>query len=282
MECKNCKKSLSVSDKFCNNCGAKVIDHRITMGHLATEMKSGFFSIDSSKPVRTFTNMILKPEEVIDGYIGGTRKKFIHAFGYFTIAIILSSFFYFIVQNFFPNAMDAAYELYGANQQAQQEMATNIQKKVFEYQSLLFYILVPIMALMSYVIFYNKRKYNYAEHLILNLYTYSQISIISVLLYFATIWNQTLFSYVQVFSLFLQIGFYSYVVIRVFKLSLKQYILKLLLFLGILFVVYIGAIIIVIVVIIATGNTDMLKTMADQNAAQSISYIVSSTINWTS
>jgi hypothetical protein len=139
MLCKNCQNTLNQNSKFCQSCGAKVIGHRITMGHLATEMKEGFFSIDSSKPVRTFTSMFHKPEEVIDGYIIGTRKKFIHAFGYFTIAITLSSFFYFIAFNFFPDSMTAAFNLYGSSA-GQEEMNADIQKKVFEYQSFLFFI----------------------------------------------------------------------------------------------------------------------------------------------
>ena len=274
MECKNCQSNLGIDAKFCASCGAKVIDHRITMGHLAAEMKSGFFSIDSSKPVQTFTNMFIKPEEVIDGYICGTRKKFIHAFGYFTIAIIFSSFFYFIVQNFFPGIMDEAFNIINQNQaqsQSQQEFTSQIQKKVFEYQSVVFYVFVPFMALISYIIFYNKRKYNFAEHLVLNLYTYSQISIISVLLFFATIWNTTLFTYVQIGSIFIQITFYSYVVIRVFKLSFKQFIIKLLYFIGIFFTLYIIAIIAFVVILIATGNTDVLKSLAEQSAQSQLS-----------
>ena len=96
MLCKNCQNTLDIDSKFCQNCGAKVIDQRITMGHLASEMKEGFFSIDSSKPARTFIHMFTKPDEVIGGYINGVRKKYINAFGYFTLALTLSSFFFFV------------------------------------------------------------------------------------------------------------------------------------------------------------------------------------------
>ncbi len=281
MECKNCKTPLEQEAKFCKECGAKVIDHRITLGYLGKEVRAGFFNIDSSKPVLTFTNMFKKPEEVIEGYIGGTRKKFIHAFGYFTIAILFSSFFYFIAQTFFQGSLDAAYNLF-SNDKVQQEAISNIQKKMFEYQAVFFYLFVPIMAFISYLVFYNKRKYNYAEHLVFNLYAYSQISIVTIFLFFATVWNETLFSYVQLSSLFIQIGLYSYIAIRLFKLSFKQLILKLLLFSAILMVVYIGVIILFIVGLIVTGNADILKSMAIPPPQETISYIASSTINWTS
>ncbi|HIB48913.1 MAG TPA: zinc-ribbon domain-containing protein [Flavobacteriaceae bacterium] len=34
MECKNCQKQLAPSDKFCGNCGAKKISHRLTLKHI--------------------------------------------------------------------------------------------------------------------------------------------------------------------------------------------------------------------------------------------------------
>lgn len=57
MNCKNCKTLLEDSSKFCNECGAKVINHRITLGYLWGEAKEGLFSLDSSKPIRTFIDM---------------------------------------------------------------------------------------------------------------------------------------------------------------------------------------------------------------------------------
>ncbi|EDM45191.1 hypothetical protein SCB49_03684 [unidentified eubacterium SCB49] len=261
MECKNCKTALDQDAKFCKECGAKVIDHRITLGYLAKEVRIAFFSIDSSKPVRTFTEMFRKPENVIDGYIGGTRKTYIHAFGYFTIAILFSTFFYFIAQTFFSDSLEAAFNL-STQSKHQQEAVIYFQKKMFEYQAAIFYISIPIMAFISFIVFYNKKKYNYAEHLVFNLYAFSQISIVAILLFFATIWNKNVFPYVQVSSLILQIGIYSYIAIRLFKLSFKQFILKLLFFLAILFVVYIGCIIMVEILLVVTGNIELLQSMA--------------------
>ena len=106
MKCKNCSELLTSKTNYCPECGAKAITHRLTLRYLLSEIYHAFFSIDSNKPVRTFIDLFKKPEEVIGGYIDGVRKKYIHAFGYFTIAVTFSSIFYFIFLKFFPETLD--------------------------------------------------------------------------------------------------------------------------------------------------------------------------------
>ncbi len=287
MECKNCKNTLDQSDKFCNDCGAKIINHRITMGHLATEMKEGFFSIDSSKPARTFFHMFTKPDEVIDGYINGVRKKYIHAFGYFTLALTLSSFFFFVFLKWFPNILD--FTINNANMgdnitQEQLDLQSKFTKGMFEYSSLMFFITIPLTALISRLVFLKNKKYNYAEHLIINLYSYSHISIVTTLLYFLTMWSQEVFTIISMSALFFQILFYCYVLKRLYKLSIGQIFLKLILFLFLLFVVSILILIAGGIFGYFMGAFDEIidKAVKDAEAAKSVSYIASSVINWTS
>ncbi|MBT0609062.1 DUF3667 domain-containing protein [Aequorivita echinoideorum] len=252
--CKNCQQPLATEDNFCRECGAAVIQHRLTLKYLFQEFYNSFFSIDSSKPVLTFIDLFKKPEVVIGGYINGLRKRYIHAFGYFTIAITLSSFFFFIFLKFFPDLLENAFSYQNEMNAAQKKMNQEIMQKTFEYQSLIFFASIPLLSLMAWIVFFNKRKYNYAENLIIVLYGYSQASIVSVIFYFLTVWNSTLFGYATLSVLIVQIGYFAYIFKRLYKLSIGQLIIKTLFFLAILITIYIVLVITVIIFMAATGN----------------------------
>lgn len=279
MTCKNCETSLQATHLYCPECGAKVITHRLTLGYLLSEIYHAFLSIDSNKPVRTFIDLFKKPEEVIGGYIEGVRKRYIHAFGYFTVAVTISGFFYFVVLQFFPDLMEGVFRFQNTNE-AQQQLNTSIQKTVFEYQSLLFFLAIPIFALLSWLVFLNKKKYNYAEHLIINLYAYSQVSIVSIILFCLTIWNEALFTILSISVIFIQIVYFAYVFKRLYNLTVWQVILKTLLFLVLLVPLYIISGIIMAVVLLLNGGLEEL--IEAEKMRQGVSYIASSSINWTS
>jgi len=238
MECKNCKHILEEGDLFCSNCGAKVIKNRLTVRTLWGEAKENLLSIEGNKPIRTFIDLFADPKQVIDGYIRGVRKKYINAFGYFTIAVTFSSLFYFIAAKFFPETLNSGYELFNFNQQ-QSPLGDEIKDVTFEYQSLIFFLFIPFFALISWILFLDKRKYNYIEHLVLNLYGYSQASIIAIILYFMTIWFEGVFKYVLLSALIVQVIYYGYMLKKVYELSVLQISIKTFLFFPLGFVFYI-------------------------------------------
>ena len=69
---------------------------------------------------------------------------------------------------------------------------------------------------------------------------------------------------------------------RLYGLSLKQIILKLLLFLLIGGVIYFGVLIAVTILMIVTGAIDFQQMVEAEKAKQGITYIASSVMNWTS
>ena len=85
MDCKNCNNTLRDTQKFCDECGAKIIQNRLQPKVLAQQVNEQFISIDN-KFLRTFVHLFKQPETVIVGYISGTRKKYIDVF------VLLSSF----------------------------------------------------------------------------------------------------------------------------------------------------------------------------------------------
>ena len=77
MNCKNCEISLTGTDDFCKNCGAKVIKNRLTLKNLFLHISETFFNYDN-KLLKTILHLFTKPEYVIDSYVNGVRKKYIN------------------------------------------------------------------------------------------------------------------------------------------------------------------------------------------------------------
>lgn len=260
MACKNCQQELSDQDKYCRRCGCEVIRDRLTIRHLVREFYESFFSWETNRPIRTFVDLIRRPEVVIDGYISGVRKKYNNPFGYVAISLTLSGLFFFAILKFSPEALDAMMGLQSSSGNPQ-ELGRRIQNISIEYHTLIFFALLPLFALLSWMLFY-KRKYNYAEHLILNLYAYAEISNITFLIMAITIWSTELFSKIAIYSLVIQTGYYSYTLKRVFNLNFVQFLIKMGLLLGLVILLYIIIILFFGILMYLTGNLDTMVNVS--------------------
>ena len=234
MDCKNCHKSLNETQKYCDECGAKVIQNRLTPKVLAAQVNEQFISIDN-KFFLTFIDLFKKPEQVINGYIDGTRKKYIDVLQYFAISLTLAGIQVFLMTTFFN--IGAEFEA-GFNQGLNSSLKNsenpipNFDFNVFlNYQGLIYILSIPFYALGTYIVYYwfHQRVYNFTEHLVLNLYYSAQwiivTSIISVLFLFLGI------DYLVV-SIILTIPYFAYlfwVLKRVFKNNIWETLARLLL-----------------------------------------------------
>jgi len=274
MNCKNCEKALEPSDKFCSECGAKVIDHRLTMRHFWAEFSERFFNIDNTF-LKTYLALFKKPEDVIGGYINGVRKKYIPVVGYFTIALTLTGLQIFIIRKFFPNALDIS-----AIMPENNPMDSSYMDWMYDYISIVTLINLPIYALISKLTFIGKSKYNYVEHLVIMTYIFSQYSITSFLFIMTAVFfgiNYFILGYIFLFLL----AIYTAICYkRLYPLKFKELIWRCL-----LFVFMTGALIIlfgIIQFIFLVINGDFQEMMQTEKASRGISYIASSVINWTS
>lgn len=254
MNCKNCGVLMASEDNFCSHYGAKVITQRMTLRYLASEVYEGFLSIDTSKPIRTFKSLFTKPEDVIGSYINGTRKKYIHAFGYFTIAITLSSLFWFVFSKFFSTSLDTLGTFISNQSTNNQNASENIFNTTIEYQTLISFVAIPLLALISRFVFLKNKKYNYTEHLLINMYAYSHGTITVTLIYFLTIPFENAFKITAIASIPFIILYYSYALKRLYQLSTLKTVLKTLLFIPVLLVFYITIIIVIGAYMLATGS----------------------------
>lgn len=281
MECKNCENPLIVEDNYCNDCGAKVIDHRLTLRYFFSEISQNMFSIDTNRPLRTLIDLLLKPADVIGGYINGVRKKYLNPFGYFTLAVTFSGIYYYVLNKFYPELLEASMNLGDrVPTEFEKEAAKSTFESIFEYQSFIFFLSIPLLALISKLIFLRNKKYNYVEHLIINLYSYSTTSIVMVLLYFLTMWNFYLYTAASLIGMFILIGYYIYALQQLYQLTAAQTILKTILFGVILFAI----LIITLVIMYSSGALDgfIEQIIEEAKKQKGVTYIASSVINWTS
>ena len=255
MPCKNCNTPLKEPDDYCNSCGAKVIRNRLTIRNLFEHFSETFFNYDN-KLLRTFTTLFTKPEVVIGGYIEGVRKKYVNVISYFALALTLLGIQMFILNKFFPDYLDFS------------SLATNgaedLQKKnldlLMEYQSFVMMLYVPLYALLSKLVFFNLKKFNYTEHVVIFMYILAQSSIAGtvITILFATFDLPVLLLTYGIILPF-QILYSGYCLKKLFQLSLKGIILRTFLFLIFLTIIFILFIIIFVVYMIFSGGFEEMK-----------------------
>ena len=260
MNCKNCNTILSTESGYCYCCGGKVIRNRLTLKHLFQDFSENYFNYDN-KFYQTFINLFKKPEDVIGGYINGTRKKYVNVVSYFALAITISGIYLLILNNFFPEMMDFSVMAAPGQEEFQKKNLSFVQ----EYQSLFMMLYVPLYALMARVSFIGIKKFNYTELLVIFMYLQAQISIVSAIAGIIL----TLFGITQgVMSLIaipLMILYSAFCLKRLYNLNFQHIVLRTLLFLVVLGIVFI--IISVVMAVIMFINGDLQSMIEAKKAA---------------
>lgn len=244
MNCKNCNESINIDNKFCSECGGKVVKERITFKKLLSNFTSEFFGWDNKYFV-TLKNLIITPEKVIKSYIGGTRKRYVSPFAFLAIATTIS----ILVFNYYAEDYLDYYASMNDQQtgfifeslldeEALKEMQKNQQENAafnsaflefgLRYSNFLVFLFLPFYTLIAYFIF--RKPYNYGEHLIINCYIQGMAFLMSVLLFLISIFILPVFG----FYLILQVLFYAYVYKRVYGHSVGKFILSIFKFIGLI------------------------------------------------
>jgi len=259
MNCKNCDSNFEDNSDYCNSCGAKVIRNRLTFRNLFEHIGETFFNYDN-KLLRTFLDLFKKPEIVIGSYVQGVRKRYVNPISFFGITLTLNGLNIFLISKFYKKYLDVSNllgDIGSSSDEGQKKAMEMVSEISLEYASLTFSILIPFGALISWIVFFNK-KYNYTEHVILYLYSMSVYSILSIVFGLLTlvIIPEKYLLFASIMYLFIFI-YHCYIFIRLFKLSIWQLVLKTLMFLVLFFISYIGISILTIIVILLTGSIDL-------------------------
>lgn len=266
MICKNCQNTLLDSDQFCNNCGAKVVDDRITFKKLFLDFFINVFGFDSAFFI-TLKKMILQPDAVINDYLSGVRKRYMNPFAFLAIGAGLS----LLIFNYFADDFIAiqtsmqSEQITNLQEQAsldidqlknlteKQKQQKQIEKKVAELQldfnngmwefmlryfNLLTFLFLLIYAVLSKWTFW--KPHNFGEHIVMNGFIYGFTTYLTLAFFFLAI---LIHPSIYMISILVSILYYMYSFGKIYKLSIGRNILKLLRFI-------VGLIIVLIIFII--------------------------------
>lgn len=250
MECKNCKTILSESDKFCSHCGGKIINKRLTFKIIFQEFIENYFNWDN-RIALTLIHMFTKPEEVINGYINGVRKRYMHPFSFFMLSLTLTGFFLYFSKGAYQEYFKEITSFTSSN--PDNPFLTS-DSFFIKNMNLITMVSVPIFALFSFILF-RKSKYNFVEHTIINTYINASFGFVNITLStFGLLVSKEIFGVSQNILFILQIIYFPYVYKRVFNLKLEQIFLKAIWFVLLLILFFIIIIIISFVIVLIAHN----------------------------
>jgi len=266
MNCKNCNHPIEGDDLFCENCGAKVIRHRITLRSLINEVLASVGL--NNLYFTTLKTMFLAPEKVLQEYLNGVRKRYLAPFTF----LLIGAGFSLLVFNFFPedfkkmqtSSIDIQEK--GLEEKANVDLSkfSDLTKKEYEKiegekkravwelkfnkafgefffgflsrnYNLVTLFFIPFYALLSYLVY--RKTHNFGEHIIMNAYLQGVAFLIQVLLFLIAI----LFSNPSIFiwcSVLCTVILYSYAFGKLYQYNFKRIFTKFLRFL--LFLIVIG------------------------------------------
>ncbi|TCK68663.1 uncharacterized protein DUF3667 [Winogradskyella wandonensis] len=231
MECKNCQQELIDNSDYCNKCGGRVIRNRLTFRNLFEHITETFFNVDN-KLLRTFLNLFKRPEDVIAGYINGVRKKYVNPISYLALAISIGGLYVIILNKYFPDALSKMGNPMGVK--AQEEAIKSAMSSVQEYYSIIMVLFIPIYALISRLVFVNRKEFNLTEHIVMAMYIVAQFSLLSSFLNILILIFNIPPQILGAVSALFQIGFFAYCYKRIYKISFWGIVLRTLFFIAIL------------------------------------------------
>ncbi len=183
MNCKSCGTALFQGNRFCSQCGGKVVDSRPTLRGTWNEFAVPFFNWDNFF-WRTFRDLFTNPKEVLLAYVSGARKKYFHPFSYLivygTLAVLVYKLFPQNELSYFTETFTE--KMGGGDGGSSLSTKENMQaflEKMLGYFNFVVIAMIPLLAIVSYLVF-RKHRHNFAEHLIFNSYLQAQIGLVSL------------------------------------------------------------------------------------------------------
>ena len=220
--------------------------NRLNWRNLTEDFVDRFLNVENNF-LKTFIGLFKRPEDVIGGYIDGMRKRYLSAFSYFAISLTIVGLYTFVFRKWFLTddmfrdsfMISADANLTKESVDDTVENTKQIMNWIFEYQSILTFLNIPFYAIISKFVFWNYRKYNFIEHVVIYLYVYSHTQIIASIVGIFFLWSNPIQMILSFVLMFVYVGYTAYVLKRLFDLTLEKIILKTILF-GVIFVVFGG------------------------------------------
>ena len=245
MNCKSCSSEIKENNRFCSNCGSKIVHDRLSLKGTWEEFVGPFFSWDNNF-WRTFFDLFTNPKDVLEAYISGARKKYFQPFSFIILYATIAVFFY----KFFPLEIIMDYSkgftdgLNTSNPSAKLPKfdMKNYMESIMSYYNFFVLLLIPVYALTSLII-YNKRGHNFFEHLVFNSYIQTNLGFISLVMQVILVNVLGMnFGVYSILFLFIFIFFTIYIFKKLYNQNLKQSISSGIKYILLFFALYFGII----------------------------------------
>ncbi len=163
IKCKNCEHIFH--GNFCPHCGQNKAIKRIDFSYFLHDIPHSIFHIDKGFGF-TLKELFTRPGKSLKEYLEGKRVRHFRPFAFVVLlsticTILIKGIEYLLLENTIGIAF----------------------KETFfsKYLSVLIFIMIPILALITYLFFY-KMKYNYWEHFLINTYLAACLNIFFLLI----------------------------------------------------------------------------------------------------
>lgn len=182
IECKNCKKHAE--GNYCKHCGQKTSVKRIEIKWLLHDLPHAVWHMDKGF-LFNIKELFKRPGYAILDYINGKRKSYYHPLSYL---LVLIGIIYLVMYNFKAHWYDPLQDV------AMSESDAKDWKQYEESQQLwtqnyipYLFIFLPVAALIYQgILRLMKVKFNYAETLVIILFSTAQIIIPQIILFLAS------------------------------------------------------------------------------------------------
>lgn len=179
MECKNCGHKLNENAQYCDRCGQKVIKEPLSLKQIFTDLLHIITNLERGL-LFTIKEMAIRPYHLINEYIEGKTKPFYGPLRFLILTVTLS-----VVVNISLGLYDQQQEtiagfLLDDTDTEAMERQRQFSETPKKYANVIPLLIIPFVSLMSYA-FFQKRKLNYAEHLVMNAYLSGFTSLLGIL-----------------------------------------------------------------------------------------------------
>lgn len=254
MNCKNCQSPQRTDFNFCPACGARVVQNRLTFKQLTYDITERYFNVDNTF-VKTIVQLFKRPEEVIESYINGVRRRYLNPISHLGIALTLSGLQLFVMKKVFNSDLFTNTADFG--QKMSEELSSKLSDALFDFSSFLFILYIPVFAIAGYLTF-NKKNYFLSEYVIAFTYILAQWSIAIVPIGLAVLLTEPSFYFTLSFPLlFLMVGYCIYVMQRINNYPTGAMILRSFIFFLLSVIGYFGIVIGFYIVMFLTGTIEM-------------------------
>ena len=171
MNCKNCNKSIE--NNFCSYCGQRTKIDRINLKSTLFELQNSLLQFDKGF-FHTIKELSIRPGTTIKNFINGKRKFYYKPFSYVFLTTTLYVFIMFLLdRDSFISEFISSFQRGWNDSATDNNFGNPSDENIFSWlkknQIYLVLIYIPLFSLASFFS-HIKGKYNYFEHLVIQLY----------------------------------------------------------------------------------------------------------------